>query len=467
MKVLLINICLRPNSDRYILPVGLGYIATSLRNSGVAFDLLDLDKLRPSDEELFELLCKEVYDIYMMGCVVTGYRHVKNISAKIRKINPKALIVVGNSVASSIPDLLLTKTESDIVVFSEGDFTALEIIDAWENNKPFGLVKGIAYLEDGNLIRTPKRDVVKNIDDLPLIDWDLFDVDYYNKRSAILANEPCSIPYSERICMGIPTARGCMFRCSFCYFVFIEDKYRFRSPESIVNEIKKLKNKYGMNYVNFWDELTFPTARHAERVAEVLIEESIGVYWNATVRGDLLRKEKHKHVAEKMKEAGCVGLTYSLEHVNEGILKAMNKRLDIDVFILQNKILDDVGIHSWTNLVIGYPEETVDTINEAMEFCYEHNLYPSTGYLLPLPGTPMYQYAIDNGYISDEEEWLLGVDDRQDLHINLTQMDDETLIRTTTEGLIRINNRLDLGLDNEKLFKTTMKRAMKKVPGWQ
>ena len=102
-----------------------------------------------------------------------------------------------------------------------------------------------------------------------------------------------------------------------------------------------------------------------------------------------------------------------------------------------------------------------------MEFCYEHNLYPSTGYLLPLPGTPMYQYAIDNGYISDEEEWLLGVDDRQDLHINLTQMDDETLIRTTTEGLIRINNKLDLGLDNEKLFKTTMKRAMKKVPGWQ
>ena len=81
MRTLLINIALRPDSPRYILPVGLGYIATSLSRNKIKFDLLDLDQLRPTTtEKLTELICENTYDIYMMGCIVTGYRHVKQIS---------------------------------------------------------------------------------------------------------------------------------------------------------------------------------------------------------------------------------------------------------------------------------------------------------------------------------------------------------------------------------------------------
>ena len=302
MKILLINVCIRPDSPRYIPPVGLGYIATSLKQHGYEFDLLDLDMLRPSEEKLKQLITKKRYDIYLMGSIVTGYKYVKQLARIIRKANSFALIIVGNSVADSI-------MEADIVVLGEGDEKIIDILKA----KPFiGL-------------RPPL-----DIDSLPFIDWDIFDMGFYIKKSGNLVNQPC--PVKDPVCMSIPSARGCPFRCSFCYHVFWGQKYRYRSARSIVSEIRKLKERYGVNYINFWDDLTFLSVDHCEEVVNLLL--GLDIYWNATVRGDLLRK-KDKGLAEKMKQAGCVGLTYSLESADEGILKAMNKKLDLNRFLEQ------------------------------------------------------------------------------------------------------------------------------------
>ena len=103
MRVLAINPCLRPESPRYILPMGLGYIVTSLKTHGYDFDLLDLDLMRPNDDWIRNYLADNVYDVYLMGCIVTGYRHIKSLTRMIRESNPAAKIVLGNSVATSIP----------------------------------------------------------------------------------------------------------------------------------------------------------------------------------------------------------------------------------------------------------------------------------------------------------------------------------------------------------------------------
>lgn len=457
MRILLINLCLRYESPRYILPVGLGYIATAMKAAGYEFDVLDLDKLRPSESALVEMLENKIYDVYLMGCIVTGYRHVKSITSMIRRINPEALIVVGNSVASSVPEILLTYTDSDIAIFSEGDETVIDILRASESGD-FSGVPGIAYSLNEKVCYTPKRPTIKDINSLPLIDWEIFDTSFYISRSGVLANEPCPISFADRVCMSIPLSRGCPFKCSFCYNVFIDDRYRFRTPESIVGEIRLRQKQYGLNYINFWDDLSFPTAAHCEEFVDAVLSEGLKFYWNATVRGDLLYKPEHRLLADKMKRAGCVGLTYSLEHINPDILKAMNKKLDIQKFLAQKRILDDAGMVTWTNLVIGYPQETVETINQAIDFCYEHNIYPSSGYLLPLPGAPIYDYALKYGFIKDEEAWLLKVGDRQDLHINMTTMDDQLMISTLENGLDRINKKMGIGLDKNSLIKTGVKR---------
>ena len=79
MKILVINICLRGGSARFIPPIGLGYIITSLSKAGFKFDILDLDLHRQFNENIEEALKKFQFDVIMMGCIVSGYKHVKKI----------------------------------------------------------------------------------------------------------------------------------------------------------------------------------------------------------------------------------------------------------------------------------------------------------------------------------------------------------------------------------------------------
>jgi radical SAM superfamily enzyme YgiQ (UPF0313 family) len=132
----------------------------------------------------------------------------------------------------------------------------------------------------------------------------------------------------------------------------------------------------------------------------------------------------------------------------------MNKFISKEDFLSQKRIFDQAGIVSWTSLVFGYPQETEETIKETMDLCYENDIYPSIGYLLPQPGTPMYQYLLNKGIVKDEEEYLLGMGDRQDLRFNLTQIPSARFQGMIKEYLEKINRKLRLAIPSESLIKT-------------
>lgn len=453
MKVLLINISLRFDSPTLLPPVGLAYIATAIHNAGYDLEILDIDGYRYSDSEIEEKLRHLKYDVVAMGCIVTGYNSVKKISKMVKSINKDIPIIAGNSVASSIPEILLNNTDVDICAIGEGDITDIEILDAIKNNKDLSTVKGICFKRDGKIIKTPKREAILNLDDIPFINWELFDVELYIEKSKIYMNEPYPVPYEQLRSLPVNTARGCPYRCTFCYHVFKNDKYRVRSPQNICEEIKIMKEKHGINYVNFFDELTFYSIEQCERFVDTVLEYDLGVYWKASCRGNLF-KEEHLELVKKLKRAGCVGVGYSLESANEEILNAMNKKLKVNDFIEQTKVLQKAGLCTWTSIVLGYPQETEETMRKTFDCCYEADIYPSVGYLLPLPGTPMYEYTLSTGAIKDEEDFLLNAGDRQDFTVNLTKMKRERMEEIVKENLKRISDKLSLGLDESKLIKT-------------
>jgi len=111
--------------------------------------------------------------------------------------------------------------------------------------------------------------------------------------------------------------------------------------------------------------------------------------------------------------------------------------------------------------VLGYPAETPETIAKTYQFCLDLGLYPSTGFLLPQPGTPIYQWAIENQFIQDEEAFLLSMGDRQDLRINLTSMAEAEFVGTVEYWLKKLNKSLNLGLPEASLIKTQFKRNKK------
>jgi radical SAM superfamily enzyme YgiQ (UPF0313 family) len=457
MKVLLINISLRPESPKIFPPVGLAYIATAIHKAGFELAILDNDVHRYTDQQFERLLGEKEYDVVAFGCIVTGYKIVKHLAGIIKK-QKNVPIIAGNSVATSIPDTLLQKTDVDIAVMGEGDITIVELLKAIENDLPLETIQGICFKQGGKIVKNPMRPPVKNLDDLPLIDWDLFDMEYYISKSKKGVGEPYPIEYDSIKLMPLNTARGCPYNCTFCYHVFRNPRYRRRSTQSVVDEIKLLKKKYGVNYISFWDELTFYSRKQSEEFVDALIREDLQIYWSGTCRSDLFTKDDIE-IARKFKKAGCVSLGGALESANTEILKAMNKRLTLDQFKEHVKTVQAAGVPTTTSVVIGYPQETKETLQETFDCCYEANVYPSVGYLLPQPGSPIYADLISQGVIKDEEEYILSMGDRQDFTINLTKMEQKEMEDLVKMHMRRLSDKLNLGLSDEKLIKTGRYKA--------
>lgn len=457
MKVLMINISLRPESHQLYFPIGPGYIASAIKRADFDLEILDIDAHRYTNKEIEVFIKEKEYDLVAFGCIVTGYKIVKRLAEIIKKYK-KVPIVCGNSVASSIPKFLLSRTQVDIAVIGEGDITIVELLKAIENNESLQQIDGICFKKNGEIIWTSPRSVIANIDTIPLINWDLFDTDIYISKSEESCHEPYPVDRNLIRAMPLNTARGCPYHCSFCYHVFKNNKYRVRSPQSVCGEIRKLKEKYGINYINFWDELTFYSIKQCENFVDTLLKEDLKIYWTAGCRADLF-KEKDFDLAVKLRKSGCIGLGYSLESANKNILKAMNKNITVAQFTIQTRILQKAEIATWTSLVIGYPQETEQSIQQTFDCCYNNNIYPSVGYILPQPNTPIYDYAVRTGKIKNEEEYLLSIGDRQNFSINFTQMEQSKIEELVKKNLSKISKKLNIKLEDGHLIKTGVYRA--------
>ncbi len=461
MNILVINVSLRPRSPVKLFPIGLGYIATAMKQGGFVFDLLDIDGHRYSDGEVEERIRAKKYDVVCMGCIVTGYRIIKSLSALVKSYHPHAVVIVGNSVATSVSETLLLRTDADVAVMGEGDETIVDLLGALKDSKPLAEVAGICFVKEGKLVKTPPRPLIKDISRLPYIDFSIFDVEAYIKTSKHAVHDPLPFPRDEARALPINTARGCIANCGFCYHVFRGMPYRYRSPDSLIGEIKTMIARYDLNYINFWDELTFFSKKQVKGFIDKILAEKVHFFWVADCRANLFQSEDDIPLIREMKQAGCLGLGYSLESADPEILKAMNKKTTVEQFSRQTRILRKAGMATLTSLVLGYPQETPETIRKTFDCCVENRIYPSAGYLLPQPGSPMYDYVLAEGYVRDEEEYLMKMGDRQDLIINLTKMEDDEFVSHVSRGLARVNEALDMGLSEKELIKTQHFRSKK------
>lgn len=462
MNILLINVCLRPDSPLKLVPIGLAYIATAIKNAGFDFDLLDIDAERLTQEQIKAFIQKEDYNVVCMGCIVTGYRIVKNLSAVVRKLHPRAIIVVGNSVATSIVDTLLNRTEVDIAVMGEGDETIVDLLQTLARNGDWGTVRGISFKKYGLIVKNAQRPLIKDLSLLPFVDYSLFDIETYIITSPHTLSDPLPFPREDARALPINTARGCIANCTFCYHVFKGNPYRYRKAQCLVAEIRQMLELYRLNYILLWDELTFFSKKQTKKFCERILSENLNFYWAGSCRGNLFNQEKDLNIMELMKKAGCVSMGYSLESADETILRDMNKHVTVEAFSRQTKLFKKAGIPVTTSLVFGFPQETPETIRRTIDVCIENGIYPSPGYLLPQPGSRIYEFALERGFVRDEEEYLLAMGDRQDLRVNMTQMSDQEFQDHVLEGLRRCNEALGVGLEDDRLVKTTYYRASEK-----
>ena len=160
LKILLIN----PPTSVVLLNLGLAYIGASLLEEGHKVKILDLNLNRYKKRKVKKILKRTKYDVYGIGCMVVAYDYAVFLSKIIKKYHPNSLIVAGGSVASSIPEILLSTSKVDIAVLGEGEFTIKEITKKInENDTDYSTIDGIYFKKNGQIIKTKDREPIENL----------------------------------------------------------------------------------------------------------------------------------------------------------------------------------------------------------------------------------------------------------------------------------------------------------------
>lgn len=429
MRILLIAY----DNESYIhwFPLGLAYIASVLRKHKHDVAIYNQDKFHYSEADLTAYLDKNKFDIIGLGPVAGYYQYRKllKISSAINNSKNRPLYVLGGSGSSPEPEFFLRKTKADAVVIGEGEETVVELVKALRDNQPLSSVNGIAYQEKGRVVRNQRRGLVKDIDSLPFPAYDLFPIDYYR-----LLRMPRAT--NKDFVMPIVSGRGCPFKCTFCYRM--DEGFRPRSNEGIIDEIKYLKQKYGISYIAFADELLMSSVKRTTSLCEDFLKASLNIKWDCNGR---LNYAKPK-LLKLMKRAGCVFINYGIEAIDDQVLKNMKKALTTGLIISGIEATLAAGISPGFNIIFGNLGDNRETLNKAVKFLIKYDdgvqmrtIRPVT----PYPGSELYYYAIRKGLLKDCEDFYENEHVNSDLlTVNFTDLSDDEFHRCLLEANIKL-----------------------------
>tara|TARA_B100001964_G_C14229978_1_gene599532 strand:+ start:705 stop:2390 length:1686 start_codon:yes stop_codon:yes gene_type:complete len=415
MRVLFVN-PRYPERPRGIFPMGLAYVAGSLCAEGHDVKILDTDGECVSEKELRKTIREGKFDIIGTGGLITAYNHIKWIISLVKEIRPDIPVMVGGGGASSVPLMFLEKTKADIVVVGEGENTVLEILKILNNGGNLSEVKGICFKEQGAIYQNCTAGPIENIDNLPFPKWDLFQIETYIQAN-LKPNGIRSMP--------IFASRSCPYPCNFCFHP-IGKKYRSRSNQNILDEIKYLIATYNIQHIQFVDELFIFDKKQIIGFCELLLREKVNIPWTCASRTNIADIEMYKI----MKKAGCTNFQYGIESGSTEMLKSMKKNETVEGAKKAINIARAAGFEPLTTFMIGTIGENDRTISETVEFIKEMNLHIGAFFFTtPYPGTEIYDWSIKEGLVRNEEKFIMSLSNAVKYTINLTKLSDWKLIK--------------------------------------
>ena len=436
----------------HFFPIGTAYIASVLRKEGYDVEIYNQDVHHYTEKHLTDYLNNNRFDAIGLG-VTAGYYQYKKLLKISQAINRSKTrpdyYILGGHGPSPEPGYFLNKTGVDVAVIGEGEETIVELVNAISNNKPLSRIKGIAYRNAGQIVINDRRPVIQDIDDIPWPAYDMFPIEHYR-----LLKDPHST--NKDFFMPVLSARGCSFRCNFCYRM--DEGYRARDPGEIVEEIKFLNKNYSINYIEFADELLMSSKSRTIELCEEIIKSNLRFKWFCSGRLNYATVD----VLKMMKNAGCVFINYGIESFDDNSLRNMNKSLTTKQIVGGIEATLRAGISPGYNMIFGNIGETKETLDKSVGFLLRYDngvelrtIRPVT----PYPGSSLYYYAIEKGLLKGVEDFYENKHVNSDLlSVNFTDMSNDEFHRCLMEANVTLlknyyKNKLDEMINvTEKLY---------------
>lgn len=425
MRVLLVIY----DNDDYIhwFPTGLAYISAVLIRHNYDVEIYNQDMHHYPERHLQQYLDNNKYDVIGLSFIGGYYQYKKalKISEAINRSKNRPFFIIGGHGPTPEPEYFLKKTGADAIVMGEGEITILELMEALKNKKSFHHIKGLAFRYDNQFIINERRPLINDIDSIPFPAYHLFPIQYYR----LLRMPHCQ---KSDFVMPLLSGRGCTFKCNFCYRM--DEGFRPRSNEHIIEEIKKLKRDYGITYIAFADELLMSSKERTISLCNDFIKQKIDIKWDCNGRLNFAKKD----VLNLMKKAGCVFINYGIEAYDNQILKNMNKLLTVKQIKEGIEATLAADISPGFNIIFGNIGENRETLWKGVDFLLRYDdgaqmrtIRPVT----PYPGSPLYKYAIEKGLLRDCQDFYENKHINSDLlAVNFTDMSDDEFHKSLYEA---------------------------------
>jgi len=370
--------------------IGLAYMAAVLEKNGYEVTVVDCPPLRMTHEGLKQEIVRLKPDIVGITSVTVTFSSAVQAARVIKESYPRALIVLGGPHVTVMDKQTLNEQpETDIVVRGEGEQTMLELVDLMSKSNPKNLdeVAGITFRKNGQIIRTPNRPFIQNLDQLPYPAYKFFPLRKYRLFGKLI--------------LPIISSRGCPFRCTFCLAPRMAGKkFRARSPKNVVDELEWSRDTYEPNAFTFHDETFTHDKKRVFEICEEMKNRNISLPWDCSTRVDQVSKE----ILAKMRDANCQLVSFGVESGSQRILNAMRKGTTVEQNGRAIMWAKDVGLSVAISVIIGYPGETMDTLEQTLDFI--RRTEPDDVYMSlasPYPGIALYDLLKDLGWKMCEE----------------------------------------------------------------
>ncbi len=368
-------------------PLGTLYAAALMRQNGYGVSLFDTMFLSDPDAVLSAIEINQprffvVYDDgfnYLTKMCLTNMREAAFRMCKLAKQQGCTVIVASSDSTDHYKEYL--NEGADYIIIGEAEQTLLELIDDINLGRgESGNIPGLAYLKDGQYIKTHPRPVLKDLDILPLPAWDLVDMQAYREMW---------LKSSGYFSLNMSTTRGCPFKCNWCAKPIYGSRYNSRSPEHVISELKMLVNEYGAEHIWFCDDIFGLKPGWVPALAQLINAEGLKFRFKIQSRADLLLQDDQ---IAALAASGCENVWIGAESGSQKVLDAMDKGTTIEQIHQSTKLMKKHGIKPSFFIQFGYPGETKEDI--ALTIAMINQLLPfeigiSVSY--PLPGTLFYE----------------------------------------------------------------------------
>lgn len=381
--------------DRAILqnslpPLGLLSIASYMESLGYIVRMHDVHAEKLDDAELVRRLKIEQPRVIGISVLTNMSIPALKIAKLCKKAVPDCTLVVGGVHAETMPERMLRNSAIDAVVRGDGEEPMRLIMQG----VPFEQIAGLSYRAGTTVVNNPAQPMNLDLDKYPFPAYHLVNFKNYFPAVGSYRNYPA---------INMLMTRGCPGKCTFCNSA--RTTLRSRSPARVVEQIRLLREKYGIRQIQFYDDTFTVNKKSVLEFCSLLEKANLGVTWTAYIRGDCFSDV----MAAAMKKAGCHQVLMGVETGSAKIAKRIGKPIEQERYFEAIRIAHRHGIETRCSFIIGNMDETLDTMQETLNFAMalDTDLF-QLSISTPYPGTALYAEAAQKGWLKHRNWYSYG-----------------------------------------------------------